>query len=235
MRVLILLALLAPLSPQAAEELFTGTARRADGSVAYLEEHRVELQGDRLVAAETLYRDPAGRPIARLVSDYARDPFAPDYAFEDLRSGAEESVRLGPGGAELRTGERRVTVALPPGGRVLVAGQGLDRFARHHLASLARGEELQVRLALPSRLDTYGFRLRAVPGQKPDGDSVRVRIEPASLLLRLLAPSIEAEYRREDGRLLRYRGVSNLADADGQTLQVDIRYDYPDHGATVLR
>jgi hypothetical protein len=235
MRLLALLAAFVPLSALAAEQLFTGTARRADGSVAYLEEHRVQLEGDRLVAAETRYLDAAGQPIARLASDYSRDPFAPDYSFEDLRSGTEESVRLGPGGAELRAGERRLTVALPPGGRVLVAGQGLDRFARHHLAALERGEELQVRMALPSRLDTYGFRLRAVARPGADPDTILVRIEPSSALLRLLAPAIEAEYRRQDGRLLRYRGVSNLADADGRTLQVDIRYAYPDHDVAVLR
>jgi hypothetical protein len=58
-------------------------------------------------------------------------------------------------------------------------------------------------------------------GERPPGFRAP---EPASFLLRLLAPAIEAEYERSTGRLLRYRGVSNLAGPDGETLQVDIRY-----------
>jgi hypothetical protein len=58
-------------------------------------------------------------------------------------------------------------------------------------------------------------------GERPPGFRAP---EAASFLLRLLAPAIEAEYERSTGRLLRYRGVSNLAGPDGETLQVDIRY-----------
>jgi hypothetical protein len=53
---------------------------------------------------------------------------------------------------------------------------------------------------------------------------VRVRVEPASLLLRLLAPRIVAEYDRATGRLIRYRGVSNLAGPDGDVQEVEIAY-----------
>ena len=40
---------------------------------------------------------PDGRTIARLVSAYAPGSFAPDYEFQDLRTGAREAVRSGPG------------------------------------------------------------------------------------------------------------------------------------------
>jgi hypothetical protein len=203
-------------------ERFEGIARAPDGRVAYVEEHEVRWEGDRPLAAETRYRDPAGRLIARLRSDYSRDPFAPDYEFEDLRSGAVESARWTGDGLELHANGK--SCLLTPGGTLpLVAGQGLDRLARARIDELSRGGELRVEMALPSRLDSYRFRVRAEdPGG--EGSTVRVRFEPASFLLRLLAPAIEAEYERSTGRLLRYRGVSNLAGPDGETLQVDIRY-----------
>jgi len=218
-----LILLLAP-GAAAADERFVGTARLAGGRIAYVEEHEVRREAGRVVAAETLYLDAGGKAIARLRSDYARDPFAPDYRYEDLRTGEVEEVALLDGAVQLRAGERQRR--LPLGSLPLAAGQGLDRLARARLPELLRGEVLRVSLALPSRLQAYDFRIRALPGSSK-GDRVRVRIEPASFLLRLLAPSIEADYDRETGRLLHYRGVSNVAGPDGEVQEVEIEYRYP--------
>jgi hypothetical protein len=202
-------------------ERFEGTARTPEGKISYLEEHEVARDGDRLVTAETRYFGPDGRLIAVLRSDYRRDPFAPDYRFEDLRTGTVEAVRRTEDGLELTSdGKQRLLAPAPLHQRV--AGQGLDRFTRARLAELASGGELKVELVLPSRLDSYRFRVRSEDG-RVDGP-LRVRIEPESLLLRLLAPSIVAEYDRVTGRLLRYRGVSNLADDAGGRQQVEITY-----------
>lgn len=127
------LLLLAPHGARAeAVERFAGTARGPGGTVLYLEEHAVELDGGRPRAAVTTYRDPSSdRPIAELRTDSSADLAAPSYTFTDLR-----------------------------------------------------------------------------------------------FLLRLLAPDLEVEYDRASGRLLRYRGASNLA-FDGRNPQVEITYTYP--------
>jgi hypothetical protein len=211
-------------APPETTERFLGVARLADGRVAYRESHEVRLREGRVTYAETRYADAEGRPIARLVSDYGAHPFAPDYEYRDLRTGSREALRREGDGVALEDGERiRVLAALPD--RPLVAGQGLDRYARAHLRELARGEELRVELALPGRLDTYAFLLRAERGP---GGALRVRIEPESFFLRLLAPSLEAEYDPENGRLLRYRGVSNVTGPDGASQKVEIAYSYLD-------
>ncbi|MBI5068968.1 MAG: hypothetical protein HZB56_12080 [Deltaproteobacteria bacterium] len=215
------LALLALLGSSG--ERFRGVARHADGRVAYVEEHEVRWDGGRPVSAETRYLDAAGRPIARLDSDYRPALFAPDYEFVDLRSGAREWVRRGADGLELGDGEARRLLA-PPGDRPLVAGQGLDRFIRAHREALARGERLAVRLALPNRLSAYDFQVRGTPRA---GGGLSVQVEPQNLILRLLAPAILAEYDA-GGRLVRYRGVSNLAGADGSVQEVEIAYAHPD-------
>jgi hypothetical protein len=224
--VLVPLASLAALALSSAEasERFRGVARLADGRIAYVEEHQVRFRGGRVASAETRYRDAEGRPLGRLASDYTRAPFAPDYEYVDLRTGAREAVRLGDEALELSAGDRRRQLPLPAG-RLLVAGQGLDRFARAHLGALSRGEELRVELALPGRLSTYEFRLRVDPAIR---EVVRVSIEPASFLLRLLAPAITADYDPATGRLVRYRGVSNVAGPDGSALDVEIAYEYLD-------
>ena len=203
---------------------FQGVARSRDGGVAYVEEHEVRLSNGQVVSAETRYRAPDGRPIARLVSAYEPGSFAPDYEFQDLRTGLRELVRKAPDGVRLQDGDRAKVLPFPED-VPLVAGQGLDRYARAHLDRLARGEVLKVSLALPGRLDAYGFQLR---GERLPGGLVRVRFEPTSFVLRLLAPSLVGEYDPGSGRLVRYAGVSNVAAEDGSSQQVEISYSYAD-------
>ncbi len=205
-------------------ERFQGVARGSDGSVAYVETHEVRLTDGRVTSAETRYDRPDGRTIARLTSAYAPGSFAPDYEFQDLRTGAREAVRGDANGVLLQDGDRARVLPLPED-LPLVAGQGLDRYARANLDRLARGEILEVSLALPGRLDAFGFRLK---GERLASGLVRVRFEPTSFFLRLLAPSLEGEYDPATRRLVRYVGVSNVADDDGSPQKVEISYSYPD-------
>jgi hypothetical protein len=203
-------------------ERFEGVARLPDGRVAYRETHEVHLRDGRVASAETRYADDQGRVIARLLTNYSANPFAPAYEYLDLRTGTREALRREGGRVALQDGDRS-TLLDPPSDRPLVAGQGLDRFTRANLDALARGEVLEVELALPGRLDSYAFRIRA---EAAGPGVLRVRFEPQSFLLRLLAPSIEADYAAATGRLLRYRGVSNVAGPDGDPVKVEIAYEY---------
>jgi hypothetical protein len=60
---------------------------------------------------------------------------------------------------------------------------------------------------------------------------VRVRFEPSSFILRVLAPSIEGDYELATGRLVRYVGVSNVPAEDGSPQQVEISYSYAEPAA----
>ena len=228
--VAVAVALAAAPAPARAEERverFTGTARGAEGEVLYVEEHAVRRAGERLLDATTTYRDDFGRIIAVLRTDFARDPFAPSYAFEDLRTGAVEAVAASPGGIELRAGRRSRVLPLGEATHPLVTGQGLDRLVREKLEALAAGETLFLRYAIPSRLAAYDMRVRGV---RRSGETVRVRVEFTEWILRMLAPSLEVEYDRATRRLLRYRGISNLEDERGQSFSVEITYAYPRQG-----
>jgi hypothetical protein len=208
-------------------ERFTGTARGRDGAVLYREAHEVRRAGDRLLSAVTVYTDPAGRRIATLRTDFADDPFAPSYVFEDLRRGAAESVSRSPEGLVVRSGKKTRTLPLAPEeARRVATGQGLDRLVRARLDDLARGASLDLSYVIPSRLDAYDLRVRAERARGPAAP-LRVRVEFSSWLLRLLAPSLEVEYDRPTGRLLRYRGASNLQDERGENPEVEITYAYP--------
>ncbi len=171
---------------------------------------------------------PTAAPSRGSSRAYSPGSFAPDYEFQDLRTGAREAVRRDANGVRLQDGERAKVLPLPQD-VPLVAGQGLDRYARAHLDELARGQVLEVSLALPGRLDTFGFQLR---GERLENGLVRVRFEPTSFFLRLLAPSLEGEYDPATGRLVRYVGVSNVADDDGSPQKVEIAYSYAEPAAS---
>jgi hypothetical protein len=208
-------------------ERFSGVARGRDGSVLYVEEHEVGRRGERVTDAVTTYRDPSGAVLAVLRSDYAADPWAPSYRFEDRRTGRVETVETGPEGATLEAGGRRVMLARPaPGRPPLVGGQGLDRLVRARLDALRTGEQVTVAFAIPSRHDAFEFRVRALPATG-SGGPVRIRVEVSSWFLRLLAPSMDCDYDPVTRRLLRYRGPSNLEGPGGSRWDVEITYDDP--------
>jgi hypothetical protein len=220
---LVILALPRPAAGEAeAVERFSGLARAKDGALLYREEHEVRSLGGRVVEATTRYLSADGAPLAELRTDFSLDLEAPSYAFRDLRSGAAEAVEVTERALRLEAGGKSRTL---PRRAPIAAGQGLDRLVRERLPELTAGQLLVVNYAIPSRLDTYRFRIRALPDD--GGPTVRVRVELASLVLRLLAPDMEVEYDRASRRLLRYRGASNLAFGDrGDHPQVEIRYAY---------
>jgi hypothetical protein len=207
-------------------ERFTGTARDTGGAVLYLEDPEVRRTPERLLGATTTYRDPEGAPIAVLRTDFSRDAFAPSYLFEDLRSGAVEAVVVSGEGLELRAPKGSRTLARTAAGRRIVTGQGLDRLVRARLDSLVAGEVLSLTYAIPSRLDVYDMRVRALGRARP-GAAARIRVEFSSWVLRLLAPALEVEYDAATRRLLRYRGLSNLVFDGGENPEVEITYAYP--------
>jgi hypothetical protein len=210
------------LAESARTEKYEGVARSPSGEFRYRERHEVTEVGSRPLRALTVYYDQSGAEIGRLESDFSKSSYAPSYRFEDRRAKRSEGAQVSGSIVTLRYGGERKELSVAPG-ETLVAGQGLHHFVRLNLEKLARGAT-SVRFAIPSRLDTYGFRVRPVSSPRPG--VVRLRIEMSSVILRQLAPDLEVDYEAGTRRLLRYRGVSNLEGPDGSTQEVVIIYSY---------
>jgi len=204
-------------------ERYDGIAETPSGEFLYRERHEVTEVGGKPERALTVYYDRAGKEIARLSSDFRGSPYAPTYRFTDARNGKQESVDVRGRSVQVDYRGEKKSLGVPAD-ETLVVGQGLHHFVRLNLARLSR-ETLTVRFAVPSRFDTYTFRVR--PLDSPSPGVVRLRIEIDSWLMRQLAPNIEVDYELATRRLLRYRGVSNLEASDGSTQKVIIRYTYP--------
>jgi precorrin-6B methylase 2 len=148
-------------------ERYSGVARSPSGEFLYREQHEVIERDGRPLRALTSYYDRAGKKLAELDSDFAASSFAPDYRFLDLRSGKRESAKVTRLALFLSYAGQRKQLDLPEG-ETLVVGQGMHHFARLNLERLAR-EPASVRFAIPSRLDTYAFRIRPLEGGRSAG------------------------------------------------------------------
>jgi hypothetical protein len=199
------------------------------GRALYREQHLLRAAPDGgLLERLVVYRCVDGTPFARKRVDYRDVPAAPAFQFEDVRSGYREGV--------LRTGrEASVFVDRPdaepqraplPTGN-LVADAGFDQWVRREWPRLTAGESVPMAFLVPSRLDSYDFKVYEVEGDDVDraGDR-RFRLRLGGLL-GWIAPHIDVVYAERDQRLLRFEGLSNLRDDAGDD-PLKVRIEFPE-------
>lgn len=213
-------------SPAGAAQHFTGEARNARGALLYLEQHWIYRDGDsdaRLV----LYTCPDGAAFARKHLQYGNDAQAPDFAFDDARTGFGEGVRGN--GVErtvfIRDGktrpERTARVTLAANS---VVDAGFDDFVRTHWDALRDGESLPIGFVVPSKLGAVDFNVQRIGAEKFEGvDAVRYRLELTRWYARML-PHIDVIYDAASHQLLNYVGIGNIRSNDAHNLDVRITF-----------
>jgi len=153
------------------------------------------------------YLDPAEAPLARKELDYSNSPHAPDVELENLLAQITRSASGAAAESEL------------------VVDAGFDNYVRTRWYDLDSGSAISFPFLVLGRDDPLA--MRAVRSEKSCADeALCLEVAPEAWFLRLLVPPIELTYERETRRLLRYRGIGNLRDAQGNSRQVDIRYRY---------
>lgn len=228
---LLLSAIAAPSPAAGPPETFTGTARLADGSVHYVEQHRVEWRNGRPLASFTRYRDAGGQIFGEMDSRFPADspaPYTPAYRFEDRRLGRSDALDIRGDKAETRaiagdgSPEKRGDFALAPD---MVSGQGLHFLLRARLDAFIAdpGFVLQARLLVPLDEAVYPLRVRRLAF---DGAQLVLRIEIDQWLYRLFAPHMDIAYDVRSRRLRWYEGPTHILDAQRavRTVRIDYRY-----------
>jgi hypothetical protein len=222
----------------ASDHSFTGYARDLDsGRVLYVEDHAIVDGGTPDERRVVLYRCADSRaPFARKLLSYGTERTRPQFHFEDARSGFAESLTAADG---------RLLVSSRPGvfeptrtralalSEELVADAGFDEFIRASWETLARGEPLEVSFLVPSRLEPVKFRVRRTGHLTLNGASATTFRMSLAGVLGWVLPDIEVSYRDHDRRLLRYRGLTNIRDAEGRLLSAQI--DFPESGRSGQR
>jgi len=152
---------------------------------------------------------------------------APAFEFEDARSGFLEGFRRDARGLTVfaRAGPRahmRIQAVTPTA--TLVVDAGFDEFVRSHWDSLERGAAPRVSFLVPSLLETASFRIRKIEEVIIGGALASViRLSLAGPLGWFL-PDIDASYRKRDRRLMLYRGLTNMRNAQGELLKAEITF-----------
>lgn len=229
-RRLLVLALLLAAPAQAALTFEEGQARDPGSkALMYLEHHLVRREQGRPTERLVMYRCADGTAFARKRVDYRESAQAPAFSLEDARIGYGEGLRRSRGNEQVwvRPGpgqaERSAALDEATG---LVADAGFDEFIRGNWQALVAGQSVPLQFAVPSRLQTLGFRVASQGSVEVDGEPAeRFRLRLGGLL-GWIAPHIDVAYGRESQRLLRFEGLSNLRSDDGKS-QLVARIEFP--------
>jgi len=212
----------------AVDGVFTGYARDLETkALLYVESHAVSNAGTAREMRVVLYQCADGSPFARKELSYTRDRIAPGFRFEDARSGYADGLARDAQGLEVfeRSGSGAPLRRERVDAAGLVADAGFDEFVRTRWDELESGKAIDAPFLVPSRLDSMPFRVRKVDEANIDGETVSVIRLSLAGLLRFFLPDIDVSYRKSDRQLMRYRGTTNIRDANGKLLVAQI--DFP--------
>lgn len=210
-------------SAQETEVVYWGEARDGQGALVYREKHITRYADGRIRTSLTLYLDPEGREIATLESDYEKSLAMPTYVFKDFRRQYEEGLRLRDGryyiySRDSNQGEQEKELRDPTN---VFSCQGWHYYIVENLDSIGRGDTFSLRLIFPNKLRTYGFKIEKVSGE---GGFLNVRVRFANRLLSWFVPHLDLVYSKRERKLIEYRGVSNIFDANEDLQEVTITY-----------
>jgi len=182
-----------------------GTAYDRDGGYILYTEHH--FCGDEGRFCTVQYRDTAGDMIAQKTVEYPGSPFGPALTMTDYRLGTTLSVPA--------TDEDNIII-----------DAGFDNYVRSIWEQVDNGES--VRFAFLVAGFKKPLNMRADLDTSGDCHQVELCLEINldSWLLGMLVPPIELAYSRENRKLLRFTGVSNIKGENGESLNVDIYYQY---------
>jgi hypothetical protein len=206
--------------------LYQGEALK-DGKLIYVEKHEVtDDESGRPLRAKTSYLRADGNVIATLSSDFSSSITNAEHEMHDQRDQRRYGVRWSenrPTMWDINKGKERTKKLTSDyaKGRLLIGGQGLHYHMRDKLEELKK-VKLPIAILIPGQLDYYSF-LVAFDGI--ENDLIKFSITAQSAFIRIFAPKLEVWYT-PDGKLIRYKGLSNLADDKGGNQIVEIKYKY---------
>ncbi|MEP5763936.1 MAG: hypothetical protein ABJ308_05055 [Halieaceae bacterium] len=178
------------------------------GSLLYLEHYYCDQDA---LNCSVLYLRPDESLIASKQINYQNSLQAPQLVFKDLRN------------------ERELRIS-PPQDPDLVFDAGFDNFVRLRWDSLEGGKAVKFPFLLLDRDKPITMRASEDREQRCRATELCLQVRLDSWLLAALIEPIELTYDRDDQRLRRFKGLSNLKSDSGKSQQVEILYNYRDEG-----
>ena len=217
---------------QSSERMTQTTSEAFDlesGELLYREVHCVNAD---VTEREVFYKAPDGELLARKLVDYRSGATTPSFEQQNFYS--NETIRVGLEAGQVNmvivdndSQQTRSQSAVKPGDKLpVVIDAGFDEFVREHWDQLVAGEKLEFQFPFADRETLVELRIGPLACSYETSTDQCFRLDLANWFFRLLVAPIELGYDREDRQLVRYRGLSNIGDGNGNGLVVDLRYDY---------
>lgn len=198
------------------------------GEFLYSETHREVMKNGRLVSNTIAYRDLDGELFAEKYIDFQKSLVMPDFHLVNSENGHVEGAR---GGVDqLKVHFRQLSdssvleafVETPANG---IVDAGFDHFIEQNWTLLVNGELLEREFLIPSQLEFYTFRIGRTQTERPNEVAFKLGIK--SILLQIFVPPVLVYYDEQTRSLLRYEGISNLRNSDGENFDVRIEFRVP--------
>ena len=179
---------------------------RDTGYFVYSEHH---FCGEDQMLCTVQYRDSLGVIFAEKNLDYRKNLLSPLLVMTDYRSGVESRV---PASEQDN----------------LVVDAGFDNFVRSIWDTLDAGENTKFPFLVAGFDKPIKMKaLRSKAGNCTAAE-LCLDIKLDSWFLGMIIDPIELSYSRAEKRLLRFSGISNIKDENGESQNVDIHYQYED-------
>ena len=212
--------------------IYEGLAKNSEGELVYKEIHNAVFNKDgKIVSSETKYYGPDKKSIGHLKSDFRDNLTTPSYLFKNFQKGEENGLTQNKDSWTLFRTERdkeketKVIKSDFDKDAMIVGCQGLHYYLKTNIRNIdLKKLDKEVKFLIPGSLDYYTFDLKYVSETE---DTVTLKMNVSSIILRIFAPSLDMVYDKKTGNLLRYEGFSNITDKDGDIQNVTITYNYP--------
>lgn len=197
-----------------------------ENKLIYVEKHiPVVLKDGSYQSLKTEYFFENGKKFAEISSDFSQNQFVPNVVFKDDRFNLIESTRLDKNSKkllierEINSLKKSTSLEINPSS---ILGQGFHNFIVKNFDNILKAES-DVYFIITSKSDQFHFKMYLA---KKTDKEVIIKGKIDSFFLRAFVKEIELIYALPDKRLLRFKGLSNLDNNQGNSQNVDILYEY---------
>lgn len=222
---------------QANEVTFSGHAYSLEGDqLLYVEYHSIESDPDHNRTSSTVrYHHPDGSVFAHKQLTYDESGFFPDFKFLDDRNASvlqvkkiEDQITIQQG-AQTKPNSESLDAAKQG---VMIADAGFDVFMVKNWSELVSGKAMKVEFLAPTRNMFVTFDIQRT---FINDTTIGFNLAPNNFFISLLVDPIKLEYDLKSGRILSYKGLTNIekgmqGNMTGENYVAHIRYEYPEQG-----
>ncbi len=214
-----------------------GTAfSAADRTPLYREVHLSDDPTSSL-SSRVLYVDLDGDVIADKTLDHSQSLTAPAIRKINFRNDSMVLSEYPADGSEAIKVSFKKNADTPAESKIFrsnplpLVDAGFDPFIRQNWSALEDGRRLVAEFLVPSRLTTFKLGITTVPLNECDSElstATCFLVKPAGIfrVAGLFVDPLRLLYDRQSKRILRFEGLGNIPDENGDNRNIIIEYDY---------